>query len=257
VIGVHAPEFAFEKDPANVRHAVRELGISYPVALDNDRTIWRGFRNRYWPAHYFIDGKGRIRHHHFGEGDYPESEKVIQRLLAENGHAVADSGMVTVAGTGIAAASDWREVGSPETYVGYGRGERFASAGGYVPDARHVYALPPLREVNQWGLAGDWTVGRESAAANAAGAKVAFRFQARDLHLVLGPPPGGEAVRFRVTVDGKSPAGDHGLDVDAAGMGRVTEQRLYQLVRQKGPAVRTFEIEFLDPGVQVFAFTFG
>ncbi|HEX7854377.1 MAG TPA: cytochrome c biogenesis protein CcdA [Sphingobium sp.] len=257
VIGVHAPEFAFEKDPANVRKAVHDLGIGYPVALDNDHAIWRAFKNQYWPAHYFIDGKGRIRYHHFGEGQYAESEKVIQRLLAENGSAIGDMKTVRVEGTGIGAAAN-RDVGSPETYVGYGRGQRFASAGGYVRDVPHDYELSPLVSLNDWGLAGRWTVGREHAVSNGAGGRIAFRFHARDLHLVLGPSSDGRAVRFRVTIDGKAPEGDHGVDVDGAGSGVVTGQRLYQLVRQKGAVKdRTFQIEFLDSGVQAFAFTFG
>jgi cytochrome c biogenesis protein CcdA/thiol-disulfide isomerase/thioredoxin len=258
VIGVHAPEFAFEKDPANVRRAARDLGIAYPVALDNDRAIWRGFANRYWPAHYFIDGQGRIRYHHYGEGGYEVSEKVIQRLLAENGNAVGDMKTVTVQGTGVGAAANRDDRQSPETYIGYGQGAHFASTGGYVRDAPHPYVLPPLGTRNDWGLIGPWTVGAESATSNAPGTRIAFRFHARDLHLVLGSQPDGRPVRFRVTIDGKAPGDGHGVDLDATGMGRVTEQRLYQLVRQRGPIVdRTFEIEFLDPGAQAFAFTFG
>jgi len=258
VIGVHAPEFAFEKDPANVRRAVRDLGIGYPVALDNDRAIWRAFRNRYWPAHYFIDGKGRIRHHHFGEGDYAGSERVIQRLLAENGSAIGDMAPVRVAAGGIGAAPSKGDVASPETYIGYARGARFASTGGYVRDTPHDYTLPPLTRRNAWGLAGGWAVGREHATATSPGARLAFRFHARDLHLVLGPGLDGQPVRFRITIDGKAPGADAGTDVAADGTGRVTEQRLYQLVRQNGAVTdRTFEIEFPDAGVQAFAFTFG
>ena len=257
VIGVHTPEFAFEKVPANVRKAVRDLGVDYPVALDNDHAIWRAFGNHYWPAHYFIDGKGRIRHHHYGEGGYAESERVIQRLLAENGDAVGNMGVVSVAGKGVGAASQG-DVRSPETYIGYARARDFASPGGVVRDARHDYPAAPSTTLNAWSLAGAWTVGPEHAALDAPGGRIAFRFHARDLHLVLGPGPDGHPIRFRVLIDGKSPAADHGVDVDAAGAGTVTEQRLYQLVRQHGPIRdRTFEIEFLDPGVQAFAFTFG
>ncbi len=259
VIGVHTPEFAFEKDPANVKAALRDLGITYPVALDNDRGIWRAFKNQYWPAHYFIDGQGRVRHHHFGEGGYAESEKIIQRLLAENGNAVGDMKSATlVDGSGVGAAASRGGGRSPETYIGYGRGENFASAGGYVRDARHDYATPPLDALNRWGLAGAWTVSAEHAASNAPGGRILFRFRGRDLHLVLGPARDGRPVRFRITIDGKPPAADHGVDVDASGVGVVKEQRLYQLVRQKGGiGERNFEIVFLDSGAEAFAFTFG
>jgi cytochrome c biogenesis protein CcdA/thiol-disulfide isomerase/thioredoxin len=258
VIGVHAPEFAFEKDPDNVKTAVRDLGITYPVALDNDRTIWRAFANQYWPAHYFIDGQGRIRYHHFGEGGYAESEKVIKRLLAENGNAVGDMSIVKVAATGVGAAPG-RSLGrSPETYVGYARAANFASPGGAVHDQAQDYAIPALATVDSWALAGNWTIGAEHATANTQRARIAFRFRARDLHLVLGPSAAGKAVRFRVTIDGKAPGDNHGVDVRANGTGVVTEQRLYQLVRLGGPVgEHRFEIELLDPGVQAFAFTFG
>jgi cytochrome c biogenesis protein CcdA/thiol-disulfide isomerase/thioredoxin len=257
VIGVHAPEFAFEKDVGNVRKAVADLKIGYPVAVDNDYAIWRGFNNQYWPAHYFIDATGKIRHHHFGEGGYDESERVIQQLLAEAGRAKVADGLVAVNATGAQAASDSKDVGSPETYVGYSRAEHFASPGGALRGARKVYAVGPL-DLNSWGLAGDWTVGAEQAGLNTAGGKIAYRFHARDLHLVLGPAAGGKTVRFRVTLDGKPPGADHGMDTDAAGNGVITGQRLYQLVRQKGAVHdRTFEIQFLDAGVQAYAFTFG
>jgi cytochrome c biogenesis protein CcdA/thiol-disulfide isomerase/thioredoxin len=262
VIGVHAPEFAFEKDVGNVRKAVADLKIGYPVAVDNDYAIWRAFGNQYWPAHYFIDATGKIRHHHFGEGDYDQSERVIQQLLAEAGKArggkvEVGGGLVAVNATGAQAASDSKDVGSPETYVGYSRAEHFASNGGAARDARKVYAMGPL-DLNSWGLAGDWTIGAEQAGLNAAGGKIAYRFHARDLHLVLGPAKGGGKVRFRVLIDGKPPGADHGMDTDAAGAGVITGQRLYQLVRQKGAVHdRTFEIQFLDPGAQAYAFTFG
>ncbi|MDE1916029.1 MAG: redoxin domain-containing protein [Sphingomonadales bacterium] len=256
VIGVHSPEFAFEKEPANVRKAVHDLGITYPVAMDNDLNIWSAFNNEYWPAHFLIDGQGRIRYHSFGEGDYDATEKAIQRLLMENGHMVRGTALVEA--TGVGKAADLGEVASPETYVGYGRAEHFASPGGFVGDMAHDYTLPGLTKLNDWGLGGRWSVGQEHASAEGAGAKIAFRFHARDLHLVLGPDAQGRPVRFRVTIDGKTPGADHGLDTDGAGMGMVTQQRLYQLIRQKGPIVdHTFQIEFLDPGVQAFAFTFG
>jgi hypothetical protein len=258
VIGVHAPEFAFEKDPGNVAKAVRDLGITYPVALDSNQTIWRAFDNSYWPAHYFIDGQGRIRYHQFGEGNYAVSEQVIQRLLAENGRAVANTRPVTVSGSGAAAAANESEIGSPETYVGYLRGERFASPDGYFPGEAHDYPAPKRLTLNEWGLSGRWIAREEHAAAQSAGARIIYRFHARDLHMVLGPTSAGRRIRFRVTIDGKAPSKDHGSDVDAAGLGMVEEQRLYQLVRQSGAVRdRTFEIEFLDPGVQAFVFTFG
>lgn len=255
VIGVHSPEFAFEKKIGNVEKAIADLGIAYPVAIDNDYAIWRAFQNQYWPAHYFIDANGQVRHHHFGEGDYEESERVIQRLLAEAGQSVA-SGMVAVQATGAAAASNTAEVLSPETYVGYVRSENFVS-GEIVHDQPHNYAAPDPR-LNEWGLTGDWTIGSEHAALNAADGSVSYRFHARDLHLVLGTAEDGKPIRFIVTIDGKPPGDAHGLDIDAAGYGTVTDQRLYQLIRQTGPVIEhTFEIRFLDPGVQAFAFTFG
>lgn len=258
VIGVHAPEFAFEKTPANVRAAVRDLGISYPVALDNERAIWRGFANHYWPAHYFIDGLGRIRYHHFGEGGYAESEKVIQRLLAENGDAVGDLSVVKVAANGVGAAMSGHGPRSPETYIGYGRARNFASPGGAMRDRPRDYVIPALAQVNDWALAGAWTIGAEHAAAAAAGGRIAYRFLGRDLHLVLGPAADHRPIRFRVTIDGKAPGADHGVDVRPDGTGIITEQRLYQLVRQADSnRERHFEIEFLNPGVQAFAFTFG
>lgn len=258
VIGVHAPEFAFERDPENVAKAVRDLGVTYPVALDNNHAIWRGFNNSYWPAHYFIDARGRIRYHHFGEGNYAESEKVIQRLLAENGRAVGDMRTVTVRTKGASAAASWNDVRSAETYLGHLRAERFASPGGFVRDTGHEYVAPPRLPLNAWALAGRWLVGSEYATAQSTGARIVYRFHARDLHLVLGPSATGRRVRFRVTIDGKPPAGDHGTDTNDAGNGMIEGQRLYQLVRQKSAVrERTFAIEFLDPGAQAFAFTFG
>ena len=258
VIGVHAPEFAFERDPENVAKAVRDLGVTYPVALDNNHAIWRGFNNSYWPAHYFIDARGRIRYHHFGEGNYAESEKVIQRLLAENGRAVGDMRTVTVRTKGASAAASWNDVRSAETYLGHLRAERFASPGGFVRDTGHEYVAPPRLPLNAWALAGRWLVGSEYATAQSTGARIVYRFHARDLHLVLGPSATGRRVRFRVTIDGKPPAGDHGTDINDAGNGMIEGQRLYQLVRQKSAVrERTFAIEFLDPGAQAFAFTFG
>ena len=257
VIGVHAPEFAFEKDLGNVRKAVADLKIDYPVAVDNDYALWRAFGNQYWPAHYFIDAQGRIRHHHFGEGEYAESEQVIRELLAEAGHDAVPSADVAVSAQGALAAADLADIASPETYAGYERLERFASSGGVVADTAHRYSLASLA-LNQWGLRGNWTIAPEEARLNEPGGSVVYRFHARDLHLVLGPGTQGKPVRFQVTIDGAAPGGGHGSDTDAAGNGLVTGQRLYQLLRQQGPVQdRTFEIKFLDPGVQVYAFTFG
>jgi cytochrome c biogenesis protein CcdA/thiol-disulfide isomerase/thioredoxin len=258
VIGVHTPEFAFEKDEANVRRAVHDLGVTYPVAIDNDHAIWRAFNNEYWPAHYFIDGQGRIRAHHFGEGDYDQSERIIQKLLAENGAASVSHDIVNVQAQGVGAAANLADNRSPETYVGYDRAENFANPDGDFNDKAHVFARPPLATLNNWGLAGAWTVGGEHAVSDASGGRILYRFHARDLHLVLGPSASGKPVRFRVTLDGKAPGADHGMDVDANGHGVVTQQRLFQLIRQHGDIRdRTFEIEFLDPGAQAFAFTFG
>ena len=257
VIGVHTPEFAFERNADNVRAAVSSLKIGYPVAIDNDYKIWRAFDNEYWPAHYFIDAQGHIRHSHFGEGNYDESERVIQQLLAEAGNKDVPAGIADVSASGAEAAPSESDQ-SPETYVGYNRADNFVSPGGLVPDESHVYAAADTPKLNQWSLAGDWTDTGEHASLNQAGGQIMYRFHARDLHLVLGPPPDGKPVRFRVTVDGAAPEEDHGADVDAGGQGVVEGQRLYQLVRQVGAIKdRNFTIEFLDPGVQVFAFTFG
>ncbi|HWJ68887.1 MAG TPA: cytochrome c biogenesis protein DipZ [Sphingobium sp.] len=256
VIGVHTPEFAFEKDVANVRKAAASLGINYPVAIDNDYRIWRAFQNKYWPAHYFIDAEGRIRHHHFGEGDYAGSERVIQRLLAEAKPGRTFDGMVEVNAVGVEAAAGAKGR-SPETYIGYARSDRSVSQPATVRDAAATYTASPA-ELNQWGLAGTWTVGREDAVLAAAGGRILYRFRARDLHLVLGTGKDGKPIRFRVTIDGKAPGANAGVDVDAAGNGVVDGERLYQLVRlAKAGEEHLFAIEFLDPGVQAFSFTFG
>lgn len=260
VIGVHAPEFAFERDVSNVTRAMRELGITYPVAVDNGFAIWRAFRNQYWPAHYFIDANGRVRHHHFGEGEYATSERVIQQLLREAGAAHVAAGLTDVQARGVQEAGDLDAVRSPETYLGYQRAEHFVSMPQAVRDRAAAYALPDADRLplNAWGLAGRWTVGAEQATLAAPSGRIAFRFQARDLHLVLGPGPGGQPVRFKVSLDGRPPGTAHGLDIAADGTGTITSQRLYQLVRQPGDvAERTFTIEFLDPGVSAYAFTFG
>ncbi|MET3857584.1 cytochrome c biogenesis protein DipZ [Rhizobium sp. OAE497] len=257
VIGVHAPEFAFEKNVDNVKKAIGDLGITYPVAIDNDYAIWRAFDNQYWPAHYFIDAEGRIRHHHFGEGEYDQSERVIQELLAEAGKQNVAGGIVDVKATGTEAASNQNDVQSPETYVGWQRSENFVDTKGTVNDAPHVYSAAEPK-LNEWGLTGNWTVGPENAGLNDKDGSIYYRFHARDLHLVLGPNADGKPIRFKVTVDGKPPGDSHGVDTDADGNGTVTGQRLYQLVREAGPVGdHTFEIHFLDPGVQAYAFTFG
>ncbi len=257
VIGVHAPEFAFEKDLDNVRRAVRDLGITYPVAVDNDLKIWQAFNNEYWPAHYFIDAQGRIRYHHFGEGEYDASERVIQELLKEAGYRDVPTGIVDPRATGALAAADNADLQSPETYIGYARAENFAS-GTPTFDAPQTYAAPNTLQRNQWGLVGTWTIAGEHASLDRAPGRIVFRFHARDLHLVMGPGPDNKPVRFRVTVDGAPPGAAHGADTDEKGFGTVTGQRLYQLVRQSGVIDdRTFAIEFLDPGVQAYSFTFG
>jgi len=255
VIGVHAPEFAFEKDIDNVKRAVKDLKVDYPVAIDNDYAIWRAFDNRYWPAHYFIDAQGRIRHHHFGEGEYAESEEIIKQLLAEAGAQHVASGTVQPDAGGIALAPE-NAMQSPETYIGYERAENFAATA--VRDREHDYSIPTTLATNQWGLGGTWTVADENAKLARAGGRIAFRFHARDVNLVLGPPRDGKPVKYKVTIDGKPPGDDHGVDSAADGTGEVTSQRLYQLLRVNGDvADRTFEIEFLDAGVEAFAFTFG
>ena len=258
VIGVHTPEFPFEKDEANVRQAVRELGIAYPVAMDNDYRIWRAFHNKFWPAHYFIDSTGRIRYHHFGEGGYDQSETWIRTLLEERNHQSPPNSATTVAAAGAEAASNPDAVQSPETYIGYTRAENFASPGGFDEDDPHVYRAPAHFDLNAWALTGKWKDESQIATLLSPTGAIVYRFHARDLHLVLGPGSDNKPIRFRVTLDGKPPGADHGTDTDTDGYGTVTESRLYQLIRQQALVRdRTFRIEFLTPGVQVFAFTFG
>ena len=258
VIGAHTPEFTFEGNADNVRRAARDMRVDYPIAIDSDYAIWRAFRNRYWPALYFADARGRIRHHQFGEGGYEQSERVIQQLLAEAGSGSTGQGLVSVDALGVEAAADWDTLQSPENYAGYERTENFASPGGLVPGQRHGYAAPSRLRLNQWALSGDWTAERQAALLNTASGRIAYRFHARDLHLVMGPAAPGASARFGVLLDGQPPGAAHGLDVDGQGTGTVTEQRLYQLIRQPGPVTEhTFEITFLDPGVQAYVFTFG
>ncbi len=258
VIGVHAPEFEFEKNVGNVRRAAREMKINYPIAIDNDYAIWRALKNQYWPALYFVDAQGKIRHHHFGEGEYERSERVIQQLLSEAGMRGIGQELVSVDVRGAEVAADWGSLKSPENYVGYERTENFASPGGAVLDKQRVYAVPARLRLNHWALSGDWTVQKQATVLNKANGRIAYRFHARDLHLVMGPAARGTSVRFRVRIDGQPPGAAHGIDVDDKGNGTVAEQRLYQLIRQPKPiAERQFEIEFLDSGVEAFAFTFG
>lgn len=258
VIGVQAPEFEFEKNVDNVRWAVKDRMIDYPIAIDNDLAIWRAFDNSYWPALYFIDARGRIRHHHFGEGEYEQSEAVIQQLLAETGAQGINHDLAEVKGVGIEAAPDWADLKSAESYVGYERAENFAALWGEARDKSRDYVLPSTLKLNHWAFSGDWTAKKEFASLNSPKGKIAHRFHARDLHLIIGPPSKGTRVRFRVTIDGQVPGISHGVDVDELGDGTVTQQRLYQLIRQTQPIVdRQFEIEFLDSGVEAYDFTFG
>ncbi|PMU25920.1 MULTISPECIES: cytochrome c biogenesis protein DipZ [unclassified Pseudomonas] len=258
VIGVHAPEFAFERDVNNVTKAMKDLGITYPVAIDNNYKIWRAFNNQYWPAHYFADAKGQIRYHHFGEGDYAESERVIQQLLRESGATKVAGGLIEADAKGIQAAPDMNEVQSPETYLGFQRAENFVTTGTLGTDKVVNYPAAGNLALNNWTLEGPWNVGGQQATLAAANGKIVYRFHARDLHLVLGPGADGKPVRFKVSIDGQAPGDAHGTDVAPDGSGTVTEQRLYQLVRQPGAVKdRTFTIEFLDPQVAAYAFTFG
>jgi len=258
VIGVRAPEFAFEKRSVNVHRAVKDLQITYPVAVDSDFAIWRRFDNHYWPAFYFIDAQGRIRHHQFGEGGYAKSEQVIQQLLAEAGHPTAARGIVSPKGEGVEAAPGATPPQSDESYLGYERARGFVSPTGLVSDRAQLYKPAASLRTNQWTLSGEWTVERERILLGRANGRLAMRFQARDLHLVLGPGPDGKPIRFRVLIDGKPPLGERGSDIDAQGNGTVDAQRLYQLVRQAdGGKDRLFEIEFLDEGAQAYVFTFG
>jgi thiol-disulfide isomerase/thioredoxin len=258
VIGVHSPEFAFEKNVDNVRRAAADMKVDYPIAIDSDFAIWRALKNEYWPALYIVDAQGRVRDHQFGEGGYDRSERVIQQLLVEAGNSGVGHDLVSVDGRGAEAQADWGNLKSPETYVGYGRTENFASPGAAVLDKSRVYAAPAQLKLNNWALSGDWTIRKPSAGLNKPNGRIAYRFHARDVNLIMGPAAPGTSVHFRVLIDGKPPGAAHGVDVDDLGQGTVTEQRMYQLIRQSKPiADRQFEIEFLDSGVEAFAFTFG
>ena len=258
VVGVHTPEFSFEKKLDNVRQQTAMLAVHYPVAVDTDYAIWRAFHNQYWPALYIADAQGRIRFHHFGEGGYEESERVIQQLLTEAGRANVPQELVSVDPQGVEKAADWATLKSPESYLGYEQAESFASPGDAIRDRSHLYMAPARLTLNQWALVGDWTIGPESAALNRAGGKIVYRFHARDVNLIMGPAARGTPVKFRVRIDGAPPGSAHGFDVDEKGDGTLSEPRMYQLIREPGPiADRSFEIEFIDSGVQAFDFTFG
>jgi thiol-disulfide isomerase/thioredoxin len=258
VIGVHTPEFSFEKDSTNVRRAATEIGIHFPIAIDSDYAIWDSFHNQYWPALYFVDVQGHIRHHQFGEGEYAHSEAIIQQLLSEAGNAGVGRDLVSVVASGVEAAADWAYLKSPETYLGYERSRSFASAGGARLDESRVYAGPARLELNQWALLGEWKIRKEAAVLTRANGRIVYRFHARDLNLIMGTATRGASVRFRVLIDGQPPGAAHGIDVDDHGNGTVTEPRTYQLIRQRPPiADREFEIEFLDSGVEALDFTFG
>jgi thiol-disulfide isomerase/thioredoxin len=258
VIGVHTPEFSFEHNASNVRQAVQDMRISYPVATDNNYAVWLAFGNHYWPALYFADAQGRIRHHHFGEGEYGQSEMVIQQLLGEAGSTGAGTDRVSVDPSGLEVPADWASLRSPENYTGYERTEGFASPGGAVPGKPHVYTVPARLGLNQWALSGDWTMEEEATTLNAADGQIACRFHGRDLNLVMGPAASGTSVRFRVDIDGQPPGEAHGTDTDADGNGTLSQQRVYQLIRQPGAITeRTCEITFPDGGAQAYCFTFG
>jgi thiol-disulfide isomerase/thioredoxin len=258
VIGVHAPEFSFEKDLDNVRRAVKDMRVDYPVAVDNNHVIWNAFNNQYWPALYFIDSQGRLRDQHFGEGSYEQSEKIIQELLAEAGVADFNSEPVSVEASGLEVAADWSDVNSAENYVGYARAQNFASPGGAIANQSRTYALPMRLRLNEWALSGGWTVTSEAVALNTPNGRIAYRFHARDLNLIMGPTAPGTAVKVRVLIDGEPPGAAHGADIDERGVGTLNEQRTYQLIRQAKPITeRLFQIEFLEPGAEAFAFTFG
>ena len=257
VVGVHTPEFPFERDVENIQAAAKVMDVRYPIAIDSDYGVWEAFANQYWPAVYIADAEGRIRHHQFGEGAYDECETVIQQLLREAGHDVGGD-LVSIEPNGFEAQADWSNLESRETYLGYVQGLNFASPGGAKPDQRRTFSVPEPLRLNHWALSGDWAVESRASVLKGDEGRIAFRFHSRDVHLVMGPAQRGAEVPFRVRIDGAAPDGAHGLDVDEEGRGTLTEQRLHQLVRQPGSIVdRTFEIEFLSPGAEAYCFTFG
>ncbi|MBS1664350.1 MAG: thioredoxin family protein [Bacteroidetes bacterium] len=257
VIGVHTPEFSFEKEIDNVRWAIKDMKIGFPVAMDNNYAVWRAFDNNYWPALYFVDAKGRIRYHHFGEGSYDESEKVIQQLLTESGVKSVSGDLAPVEATGSEAAADWNNLQSPENFLGYDRTQNFVSPGAKA-DKPRLYSYPSRLQLNDWALSGNWTLGKEGNVSNESNGKLRYRFHARDVNLIMGLAKPGTGIRFRVLIDGMPPGDAHGVDIDSEGNGTVTEQRMYQLIRQSYPIQdHDFEIEFMAPGAEVFDFTFG
>jgi thiol-disulfide isomerase/thioredoxin len=258
VIGVHTPEFPFEHNVDNVRRAAQQMRIEFPIVIDNDYSIWTAFENHYWPALYLLDVRGRIRHHQFGEGEYPKSERAIQQLLKDAGVSPVNDEVVSVDGRGFETAADWSNLKSPETYIGYERGQNLASPDGARRDQPRTYRAASRLALNEWSLTGEWTIGRQASVLNKAPGQIVYRFHARDAHVVMGPARAGESVRFRVSIDGQAPGAARGLDVNESGDGMAREQRLYQLVRQPTPIVdRTLTIDFLDPQVEAFSFTFG
>lgn len=259
IVGVHTPEFAFEKDLKNVAQAAKELGITYPIAVDNNYTIWKAFKNLYWPAHYFVDRNGRIRHHKFGEGKYEESEKVIQELLGEEALA-GDTNLVSVNATGAQVSGQLKQAYSGETYIGYSRAEKMKVIPEVIKKTAQDYKVADGLKLNEWGVTGNWQINPQDATLVKAPGKITFRFRARDLHLVLGSATAGKEIRFKVLVDGQPPANSHGADIDEEGRGIIKDHRLYQLIRQPSAPTyqeKLFEIEFEAPGAQAFAFTFG
>lgn len=258
VIGVHTPEFSFEQKSDNVVWAIHDMHIGYPVAIDNQYDIWRSFENNYWPALYLSDAKGKIKYQKFGEGDYAEIELQIQRLLKETSANNVSDTPVVVQPEGFEVAADWENLQSPENYIGYERSEGFASVKGAIPDKPVLYSVTRLLKLNEWGLSGEWIMGKENARLNKAPGKMIYRFHARDMNLIMGPASPGGPLRFRVLIDGRAPGSSHGMDVDSNGNGEVKEQRMYQLIRQPGKITdREIQIEFVDEGVEVYDFTFG
>jgi thiol-disulfide isomerase/thioredoxin len=258
IVGVHTPEFSIEKDVESIRRSAKEMGVEYPIAIDSDYAVWRTFDNEYWPALYVFDAQGHLRHRQFGEGGYERTEQIIQQLLAEAGARDVDKSEAGIEIRGIEEPADPLALESPETYVGHARAERFASPGGAARDVARSYDVPKNLALNQWALAGEWTVGPEAAVSSASNGRIVYRFHARDVNVILARAPGTSAAQFRVRIDGKPPGDAHGLDVDDRGLGTISVPRLYQLVRQRERIVdRRFEIEFLEPGARVFSFTFG